>query len=140
MKKHQIEALILLLAMVVAAKAHADVPVHMSCISRDTKTQLVADVVVMGDGLARGSILRLNGGRDMTVNHQSASISYSLKGQHQTQIRFRPTSSYGGVQTAILTVPGNLEQGTLTTGNARLLVKGNGKDAVATVNCKTQQM
>jgi hypothetical protein len=140
MRKHQIEALILLLAALFAAKAHADMPVHMSCISRDTRTQLVADVVVMGDGIARGNIQRLNGGRDMTVNHQTASISYSLKGNRQTQIRFRPTSSYTGVKTAILTIPGNLEAGTLRTSAARLVVKGNGKDAVSTVNCKALQL
>lgn len=140
MRKHQIEALILLLAAFLAAKAHADMPVHMSCISRDTRTKLVADVVVMGDGIARGSIQRLDGGRDMMVDHQSASISYSIQGGRQTQIRFRPTSSFTGVKSATLTLSGNLEQGTLRTGAARLMVKGNGKDAVSTVNCQTMQM
>jgi hypothetical protein len=140
-KKPSLEAFILLaLALLGAAKARADQPVHMSCISRDTKTQLVADFVVMGDGLARGSIQRLNGGQHMSLNNQTASISYSLKGNKQTKLHFRPLSVYSGVKTATLVLPGNLEAGTVTTGMARLIVKGPHKSSVAAVNCHLAQI
>lgn|GEM_PF-5918121 len=140
MSRPYIEALILLAMALGAAKAHADQPVHMNCMSRDTKTQLVADFVVMGDGIARGSIERLNGGQHMSLNHQTASISYSLKGNKQTQLRFRPLSALSGIKTAILTLPGNLENGTVTTGLARLTVKGSAKSSISSVSCQLAQM
>ena len=135
-RKHYLEAFILLAMAFFAAKAHADQPVHMNCMSRDTKTQLVADFVIMGDGIARGSIQRLNGGQHMSLNNQTASISYSLKGNKHTQMRFRPLSSLSGIKTAILTLPGNLENGTVTTGLARLTVKGSAKSSVSSVSCQ----
>lgn len=139
-QKPYIEALILLAIAFFAARAHADQPVHMSCMSRDTKTQLVADFVVMGDGIARGSIQRLNGGQNLYVNKQQASISYSLHGNRQTLMNFRPSSGLSGVTKATLTLPGNLESGTVTTGAARLTVQGSGKNTVSTVNCQLAQM